>query len=190
MKQLRKAMVLLLALILALSVSAGALAASGTGLRGEQNNVTVVVKGVSGTPAVVYHVVIAWDALTFTYDFGEQSSVWDTTNHQYQTTTTGTAGWDKTTANITVTNHSNAAVNYAASFASSGSTPAVTVDGVTATLGTPSGSVETADQETYRGTTNAPSKTVTVTISDTAPTTKQNRTFEVGTIYLTISAAA
>lgn len=189
MKQLRKAMVLLLALILALSVSAGALAASETGLRGEQNKVTVVVKGASGAPAVVYHVVIAWDALTFTYDYGQTAQVWDTTNHQYQTTT-GTPGWDKTTANITVTNHSNAAVNYAASFASSGSTPAVTVDGVTATLGTPSGSVETADQETYRGTTNAPSKTVTVTISDTAPTTKQNRTFEVGTIYLTISAAA
>lgn len=188
MKQLRKAMALLLALILALSVSAGALAAPGTGLRGEQNNVTVVVKGVNGDPAVVYHVVIAWDALTFTYDFGEQSSVWDTTNHQYQTTT-GTVGWDKTTANITITNHSNAAVNYAASFASSSSTSSVTVDGVTATLGTPSGNVDTADQAPYRGTTNAPGKTVTVTISDTAPTTKQNRTFEVGTIYLTISAA-
>lgn len=186
MKKLRKAAALLLALILALSVSAGALAASGT-LPSEQKTVTVVVKGVDGTAATIYHVVIAWDSLVFTYDFGEESTVWDTTNHQYQTTN-GTVGWDKNSANITITNHSNAAVNYVASFASSGSTPAVTVDGVTATLGAYSGSVETADQAPYRGTTNAPSKTVTVTISDTAPATKQNRTFDVGTIYLKISA--
>lgn len=185
MKKLRKTAALLLALLLALSVSAGALAASGKGLRSDQNNVTVKVKGVDGAAATVYHIVIDWDSLTFTYDYGETTQVWDTENHQYQTTT-GTQGWDKTSATITITNHSNAAVGYTASFSNSDEQKSATVRDATATLDKTSGTVATAAQAPYLGTKNAPKETVTVAISGKPE--KANSEFVVGTIYLTISA--
>ena len=73
----------------------------------------------------VYSVDIVWDSLEFTYNLG--NGRWDPTDH---TVEGGSAGWNIDSAKITVTNHSNAAVNIEAAFADEPTT--ATVNGVTA----------------------------------------------------------
>ena len=51
---------------------------------------------------------IAWDAMDFTYTVASQGT-WNPANHTYEGATEG--GWSNNTPAITVTNHSNVAVN-------------------------------------------------------------------------------
>ena len=51
---------------------------------------------------------IAWDAMDFTYTAPSQGT-WNPANHTYEGATAG--GWSDNTPAITVTNHSNAAIN-------------------------------------------------------------------------------
>ena len=77
---------------------------------GESHSIDVTAKtsdkNVNEIP--VYSVDISWDSMTFTYS-ESGTKVWDASTHTYSTNTEG--GWDKTTADIVVTNHSNAPVD-------------------------------------------------------------------------------
>jgi hypothetical protein len=74
----------------------------------------------------VYKVDVKWDSLEFTYDFGSSNQnksdleiTWDPDNHKYSLEEGNDAvtGWgDKTSANVTVENHSNAAVSVTTTF--------------------------------------------------------------------------
>ena len=59
----------------------------------------------------VYQVDITWDDLDFTYSFDGSRNVWNPDTHKYDTTDS-TVGWDKTSANIKIDNHSNASVKF------------------------------------------------------------------------------
>lgn len=88
---------------------------------GTKKKLDVTAKYNSSTTATVYSVDIDWESLTFTYN-EKSSRTWNPSNHSYTTDIPGS--WDKTSADITVTNHSNAvvtvAMNYTASAASTG----------------------------------------------------------------------
>ena len=67
---------------------------------------------------------IAWDAMDFTYT-GASQGTWNPANHTYEGATEG--GWSNNTPAITVTNHSNVAVNATLGFTAS-------VDGIFGTF--------------------------------------------------------
>lgn len=100
------ALILALAMVLSMSVSAFAATASDFTNNGfKDENVTVNVVATD----TVYKVSITWDELAFTYSLGS----WNTTDHVY-----GKGSWNKESADITVVNHSNAAVTVKAEYAS------------------------------------------------------------------------
>ncbi len=61
----------------------------------------------------VYSVDIIWESMEFTYNAAGTKD-WDATKHEYVDNTTGQ--WDKDTANITVTNHSNLGIDVKVSY--------------------------------------------------------------------------
>ena len=134
----------------------------------------------------VYYVVVEWDDLTFTFNFDGTNAevVWNPETHKYMNgSSEATGSWAVATKNITVTNHSNAAVAYAAKFTNN-ALVSEAKNGVTATLedqGT--GTLITAEGTAP---TAAPSNKYTVTVSGT-PTTKE--AFAVDTITVAITAA-
>lgn len=105
---------------------------------------------------------IAWDAMDFTYT-GASQGTWNPANHTYEGATEG--GWSNNTPAITVTNHSNVAVNATLDF-----TPAV--DGVFGTFTEVSGTENDNILElaTAEGTevANAPTATANFGISGAA----------------------
>ena len=105
---MRKLFVTILVLLLVMSLSISGFATGSMG-QGESQNIDVTAKysGEISTPAV-YSVDIAWDNMVFTYS-ESGSMVWNPETHVYQEKLTGT--WDKETADITVTNHSNVEVS-------------------------------------------------------------------------------
>lgn len=121
---MKKAITLMLAVLMILSMATIAMAAA----PGDSEDIDVTAKYNSSISTVtVYSVDIVWEDMTFTYN-EETEKVWNAADHSYTSTTTG--DWDKTTATITVTNHSNAAVTANVAY-----TP-VTNTGVTGTLNT------------------------------------------------------
>lgn len=125
------ALVLAVSMLFALALSANAAVGSTTleaGIAGETSKpVKVTVNGVE-VASTIYYVVVEWDSLNFTYDFDEAGRVWDPEAHE-EVITQGNAGWEVDTANgqdaisngvkgdITIVNHSNAAVSYTAELA-------------------------------------------------------------------------
>ncbi len=77
----------------------------------------------------IISVDIAWDAMDFTYT-GASQGTWNPATHTYEGATEG--GWSNNTPAITVTNHSNVAVNATLGFTAS-------VDGVIGTFTETSG---------------------------------------------------
>lgn len=102
---MKKATALILALILVMSLSTSALAATIT--TGDQN---IDVKGKyldnTKTPTV-YSVDVSWGAMQFTYT-ESGAMTWDPANHTYTDSTSGS--WTANGNTVTVTNHSNAEV--------------------------------------------------------------------------------
>ena len=81
-------------------------------------DVDIVIKNVAGAAAAVYYVTIDWNPLTFTYDYAEEAKeVYNPLTHSSRPVPAGTAGWvnNYTSAYVTVTNHSNVAVDVSAS---------------------------------------------------------------------------
>lgn len=106
---MKKLLATALVLVLMLSLAATAFAVGDGG--SEEQPVTVIVDQSNVT--TVYSVDIVWESLNFTYKLG--AGTWDPNSH---TVTGGSPQWDKTSAGITVTNHSNAAVSISAAFTS------------------------------------------------------------------------
>lgn len=128
-----------------------------------------------GASATVYSVDIAWDEMSFTYTAAGEGT-WNPENHSY--TGGSEASWSSS-KNITVTNHSNAAVKATAKFeADSG------YESTTMTFGNNEATVATAVGTEVA---SAPSATITVipggTLAESADGGK------IGTITVTIAAA-
>jgi len=122
----------ILALALIMSMSVTAFAAENTATNTGTAGTPITVNGTytaGNAAATKVSVNITWDAMTFTYT-GATEGTWDPATHGYTGSTAG--GWSTETATITVTNHSNAAVNATLSFVAS-------VDGVTGTFTETSG---------------------------------------------------
>ena len=159
---------------------------TGDSVTTEGKVVTVKVNGVTGG-GEIYKVEVAWGSLDFEYNLGSENT-WDPVSH----TNVGAAGpsWtnDNQSATITITNHSNAAVNAEAYFGTSG-TLTSSANGFTATLtDAASSSIEADSAEKYAAS-NCPKKVVTVTVDlDTDDnTTVTQGNFEIGTITVKIS---
>lgn len=176
---MKKLIALLMALTLVISMSVTVLAdtyeGSGTPLTGD---VTVIIHHDS-IPADVYYVVVDWNSLSFTYSFGDRP-VWNPEEHVYETK--GEGDWDKTNANITVTNHSNVAVSATAKFAND-STEA-TVNNVTATLSNASFTLNAAAADSNPA--SADSKAIALTITG-EPDAGIKSDFKISTISITIA---
>ena len=128
--------------------------------------------------ATTYKVTIEWESLDFTYNLGGTAE-WDPDTHTYTAPSGGTPSWAKDSANVKVTNHSNAAVAVDAKF---GTTTTMTTNGVTATVTDGTFNLPTAVGTLVA---DAPNQTFTVGISG-APTSLND--FTVGTVTVTVSA--
>ena len=119
---------------------------------------------------------IVWDAMDFTYT-GASQGTWNPATHTYDGATEG--GWSDNTPAVTVTNHSNVAVNATLGFTAD-------VAGVVGTFTEASGTANDGVLElaTADGTTveNAPTATANFGISGTAIDANQ----QLGTITVTI----
>ena len=119
---------------------------------------------------------IVWDAMDFTYT-GASQGTWNPATHTYDGATEG--GWSDNTPAVTVTNHSNVAVNATLGFTAD-------VTGVIGTFTEASGTANDGVLElaTADGTTveNAPTATANFGISGTAIDANQ----QLGTITVTI----
>lgn len=112
---------------------------------------------------------IAWDAMDFTYDQGKGE--YSVTDHK---TTYPNAKWSDNKAGITVTNHSNVAIDASMSFSS-------TASGVTGTFYTKSGNGETA---TY---TESTANKLSLASGEDKSTEGETYTTPTGTLYFGIS---
>ncbi len=102
---MKKSLSIILALVIALSLSVTAFAAE-TNEGSSPTDITVNGTFVSGTAAdEKISVDIVWDAMDFTYTAPSQGT-WNPATHAYDGATTG--GWSDNNPAITVKNHSNA----------------------------------------------------------------------------------
>lgn len=158
-------LILVLVLVLGLAVTANAADATGdvtfdnrvdpykSGPDWTNDNTVKVNVAVTATDPV-YYVAVVWEDLTFTYTFDTGNSQWDPINHKYEEVDDQN-GWDKESAKVTVTNHSNKKVKVSAAIADVNPIAGVTA-GVTggATLPSAEGMA-----------TNAPELTTAFTVS-------------------------
>ncbi|MBQ3003015.1 MAG: hypothetical protein IJD82_04730 [Clostridia bacterium] len=168
------AILLSLALLVQLGVS---VLAEGTGTIGQNGDaeidVTAKYESSTVTPAV-YSVDIQWTGMTFTYS-QEDTRVWNAANHTYETVSEG--AWDKTTATVTVTNHSNVEVEVNVAY-----TP-IENTGVVGTLTDASAVLNAGVEGDYEG---ASSATATLTISGTPQNSVTAEGIKVGTLKVTL----
>ena len=158
---MKKLFAALLAIIMLASMSVTAFAAENTGA----TPTDITVNGTYTPGATADEIIsadIAWDAMDFTYT-GASQGTWNPATHAYEGATEG--GWSDNTPAITVTNHSNVAINATLDF-----TPAV--DGAVGTFTEESGTENDNILElaTAEGTTleNAPTATANFGISGAA----------------------
>ena len=140
-------------------------------------NVTVSYQA-GAAAATVYSVDVVFESMAFTYK-DTVMGTWNPETHSYNGTVD--AHWEDADANITVTNHSNAAVAVTVAFAANGeytgdATASIT-DGASFTL---ESAVDTAFEA-------APSDTATLTVAGTG--TAGETAAVIGTVTVTIAAA-
>lgn len=177
---MKKLIATLLTMSLAVGMGTTAFAAAGSKTVGENGSqpIEVTAKYTGGaTTVTTYSVDIEWEDMTFTYH-ESGSRTWNPADHTYTNNTT--AGWDKTTADITVTNHSNADVDIDLTYVPETGTG---VDGVLDTLFY---TLAAGEEDKY---TEADSKTSTFTISGAPDKTVNADGVKVGTITVAVSAA-
>lgn len=169
---MKKILAVVLSILLVLSMATTVFATA----PGESKNIDVTGKYNSiTTEATVYSVDITWENMTFTYNETTEK-VWNAENHTYTTDTAG--AWDKTSASITITNHSNAAVTASVSY-----TP-VADTGITGTL-------NTTQKTLTAGVEGKPDEADTLiavlTISGKPAETVTNTGVKIGSITITLS---
>ena len=109
---MKKIFATLLAVAMLASMSVTAFAEENTGAT--PTEITVTGKYTPGaTTGEIISADIAWEAMDFTYT-GASQGAWNPATHTYDGATEG--GWSDNTPAITVTNHSNVAVNATLSF--------------------------------------------------------------------------
>ena len=173
---MKKTLSIILALVLALSLSVTAFAAENNGT--SSTDITVNGTYIPNTSSAdeTISVDIVWEAMDFTYT-GASQGTWNPATHTYDGATEG--GWSDNTPAVTVTNHSNVAVNATLGFTAD-------VAGVVGTFTEASGTANDGVLElaTADGTTveNAPTATANFGISGTAIDANQ----QLGTITVTI----
>lgn len=173
---MKKLLAFIVVAVLAFSMSVSAFAEGVTPSGGSTGDVNVKIDttDIDENPVdpenPIYHVVIAWGNLDFTYKIS--SMEWDTENHYYP------GNWDHTSADIKVTNHSNAGVNVASSFPS-GNT--AVKQSVTATLTNYSFALATA---VGTASDNAPNNSTTVTVTGKPDTATD---YKIDTVTVAIS---
>lgn len=151
-----------------------------TGNGKEKYNIEIVGTYAAGQISdEIISVDVAWDAMDFTYT-GASQGTWNPATHTYEGATEG--GWSDNTPAITVTNHSNVAVNATLSFTAN-------VTGVVGTFTEASGTENDniLNLATAEGTevANAPTATANFGISGAAIDANK----ALGTITVTIKAA-
>ena len=106
---MKKFFALALALVLTMALAVTCFAADAEGLKvGEKATQDVnVTYQAGGTSATVYGVDVVFEDMSFTYTAASQGT-WDPDSHTYKNIADPT--WSKSSANVTVTNHSNAAI--------------------------------------------------------------------------------
>ena len=157
---------------MSMSAFAADITSTDDGSNSSTETVDVIVDGTEGIDTV-YSVTVDWESLDFTYTYDE-SAAWDPSNHTYTEDSAGI--WNKASANVKVTNHSNAAVGVTANIDTS------TKNGVTAALSNATFDLITGEGLTYE---TADNDTVTVSVTG-VPTVADN--FTVGTVKVAISA--
>ncbi len=170
---MKKILILILALLLAASMSVTAFAAEPDAtLTGDNKSTSVDVyvtyEDATTTPTV-YSVDVEWQEMNFNY-VSAGTMVWKPETHEYEHQTTG--AWESDRANIKVTNHSNAAVDVTVIYTANGTT------GVTGTIANGTFTLETAEGKTVA---EAPTKTATFTVGG-VPTDKNAENLKVGSI--------
>lgn len=108
---MKKLLSIVLALVMVLSLSVTAFAADSPQTITDTTGTDITVTGtyVAGeATADMISVTVAWEAMNFTYT-GASKGTWNPGTHTYDGATSG--GWSENTPAITVTNHSNVAVN-------------------------------------------------------------------------------
>ena len=104
---MKKTLSIILALLMALSLSVTAFAATNDGTSGTDITVNgTYVPGTTGAEQI--SVDIVWDAMDFTYT-GASQGTWNPATHAYEGQAAG--GWSDNTPAITVKDHSNVALN-------------------------------------------------------------------------------
>lgn len=178
---MKKMISIVLSLVLMLSMSVTAFAASEINETGSYDKDLTVTATVSTTDneAPVYSVNIEWkeDDLKFTYNQHTEKK-WNADNHDYTYDTTSKSGWDHTTATVTITNHSNKDIKAAVTYTSAGDY------GITGVITT---NKETNVIKSGVGLTkeNADKLVATLTISGTPNESVSNST-KIGTINIKI----
>ena len=134
--------VLAIAMMSALAIPAFA-AVTTQGDLSKEIGVKVVLTDAKDTDTKIYSADIAWDDLTFTYTYTDKLQ-WNPANHKYETVVANAEAtkWDKTEAKVTVTNHSNDAINVTAAVAAATALDGVTADCDTKTAATIAAGVE------------------------------------------------
>ena len=176
---MKKLFALALALVLTFALAVTCFAANDiTSIGGTATNDVNVTYVAGGTSATVYGVDVVFDDMTFTYT-AESEGTWDPDTHTY--VDIDEAEWNKTSANIKVTNHSNTAVAVTVSYANVADYEGdvdISVSNGTFTLASAVGTEKAA----------APNNTAVLNVSGAAASTDNNT--KIGTVTVTIATPA
>ena len=162
------ALVLVVAMCASFATAAATVSSVTSGSNTATSDATLTYKAATESQTV-YSVDVAWTDLAFNYDAGTKT--WNPAEHEDEVSG---AGWKDTAGKLTVTNHSNDAVDVAVAF--------TTTNNGTATVAVSDESFELA---TAVGTEfdEAPAKEVTLTASGTPESSAK-----LGTIKVTVTA--
>lgn len=173
---MKKTISLILALALVMSLSVTAFAAEGIGNGGTDSaNVKGTYKATAAS--TVYSVDISWSGLEFTYN-GAYEGEWNPSTHRYDNA--AEAGWAEGNGTITVTNHSNIGITAVPSYKA-----ATGYESASMTFSTSSLAVATADNGVDGAAGTAVTGTITVTPAGTLPEGTSGAV--IGAITITIS---
>ena len=171
---MKKILSLILALALVMSLSVTAFAATNDGTENTSIDVNAMYSDGVSTPDVI-SVNVEWGAMSFTYSVNGTKQ-WDATKHEY--TTNSNAAWTATGNTVTVTNHSNIAVKAELAF-----TADTAYNTVTGSFDKAELLLDSGDGLTYA---NADKGTATLTLAGTLADTVKTST-KVGTITVKIT---